>query len=167
MSAPDAPDAPGATQFASPGAASRSGRARARKAECAPGRAVAPGMGNLDLAEAPVCQQHCEHADVIARVRARMAPDEDMAELAATFRLLGDRTRVRILEALAGDELCVCDLAAVVGHSQSAVSHQLRLLRAAKLVRVRRDGKNAFYTLDDDHVRHLFRQALDHVQESR
>lgn len=147
-----------ATQSTSSGAGSRPGRTSARKADCAPG---------VDFDDAPVCQQHCEHADVIARVRARLAPDEDMAELAATFRLLGDRTRVRILEALACDELCVCDLAAVVGHSQSAVSHQLRLLRAAKLVRVRRDGKNAFYTLDDDHVRHLFRQALDHVQESR
>lgn len=160
-----------ATQSTSSGAGSRPGRTSARKADCAPGVTGATGAtgraAGADFDDAPVCQQHCEHADVIARVRARLAPDEDMAELAATFRLLGDRTRVRILEALACDELCVCDLAAVVGHSQSAVSHQLRLLRAAKLVRVRRDGKNAFYTLDDDHVRHLFRQALDHVQESR
>jgi DNA-binding transcriptional ArsR family regulator len=154
-------------------AAGTGGRTSGRTAKraCAPGMSDGPDAvaapGGADLADAPVCQQHCEHTEVIARVRARLAPDEDMAELAATFRLLGDRTRVRILEALACDELCVCDLAAVVGHSQSAVSHQLRLLRAAKLVRVRRDGKNAFYTLDDDHVRHLFRQALDHVQESR
>lgn len=112
-----------------------------------------------------VCQQHCEHGDVITRVRARLSPEADLVALASVFKLLGDPTRVRILEALSADELCVCDLAALLCLTQSAVSHQLRLLRAAKLVRFRREGKNAFYSLDDDHVRVLFRQGLDHVRE--
>lgn len=112
-----------------------------------------------------LCGHCCVHAEAIARVRERLAPEEDLAALAAVFKLLGDPTRIRILEALSNDELCVCDLAALLDVTQSAVSHQLRLLRAAKLVRYRREGKNAFYMLDDDHVRTLFRQGLDHVRE--
>ncbi|MFV0422404.1 ArsR/SmtB family transcription factor [Oleidesulfovibrio sp.] len=117
--------------------------------------------------DTPICRQHCEHTEAIDRVRAAMSPEDDLGALAELFKVLGDKTRARILEALAVSELCVCDLAAILCLSQSAVSHQLRLLRASKLVRYRKEGKNVFYALDDDHVRQLFRQALDHVQESR
>jgi ArsR family transcriptional regulator len=85
--------------------------------------------------------------------------------LADTFNALGDPTRVRILDALSHGELCVCDLAAVLGLSQSAVSHQLRLLRGLRLVRPRRDGRVVFYSLDDQHIIAIFRQTLQHVQE--
>ncbi len=89
----------------------------------------------------------------------------DVDGLTEIFRVLGDPTRVRILDALATDELCVGDLARRLTISESAVSHQLRLLRAARIVRARRDGRMVFYALDDGHVLALFRQGLRHVQE--
>jgi len=87
--------------------------------------------------------------------------------LAETFRVLGDPTRVRILDALARAEVAVCDLADVLGLTQSAVSHQLRLLRSMRLVRSRREGRHIFYAVDDDHIARLFKQGLEHVQERR
>ena len=96
-----------------------------------------------------------------------LPPLEALQDLAALFKALGDPTRVRILAALALRELCVCDLCAILDMSQSAVSHQLRLLRTARLVRFRRDGKNVFYSLDDEHVLALFAQGLEHVRHDR
>lgn len=96
--------------------------------------------------------------------RSLVAPDA-VQRLAETFSALGDPTRVRILDALSHGELCVCDLAAVLSLSQSAVSHQLRLLRGMRLVRPRRDGRVVFYSLDDHHIMSLFRQTLQHVEE--
>lgn len=87
--------------------------------------------------------------------------------LADTFRLLGDPTRVRIVDALSAGELCVCDIATHVGISESAVSHQLRLMRTQRLVRGRREGRCVYYTLDDQHVLSLFQQGLRHVTEAR
>ena len=86
--------------------------------------------------------------------------------LADTFRVLGDPTRVRILDALAAGELCVCDIAALVGISESAVSHQLRLLRSMRLVRPRRAGRLVYYAVDDQHILELLKQASTHVEES-
>lgn len=103
----------------------------------------------------------------VARLRAALVAPDAVEGLADTFRALGDRTRVRILDALSQAELCVCDLAAVLGLSQSAVSHQLRLLRALRLVRARREGRMVFYALDDQHIISLFRQTLQHVEEDR
>lgn len=106
----------------------------------------------------------------LARVRALRglltAPDA-VQTLADTFSALGDPTRVRILDVLSHGELCVCDLAAVLGLSQSGVSHQLRLLRGMRLVRPRRDGRVVFYSLDDQHIMAIFRQTLQHVEEGR
>ncbi|MEP6914663.1 MAG: metalloregulator ArsR/SmtB family transcription factor [Acidobacteriota bacterium] len=85
--------------------------------------------------------------------------------LAETFRVLGDPTRVRILDALAPGELCVCDIASLVGISESAVSHQLRLLRGMRLVRPRREGRLVYYAVDDNHILELLKQALTHVEE--
>ncbi len=101
-----------------------------------------------------------------ASLRPHLMAEADLAVLAETFRALGDGTRLRILDALSRAELCVCDLAELVGLSASAVSHQLRLLRGLRLVRPRRDGRHVFYTLDDHHVVDLFRQGLAHVGES-
>src|SRR4051812_8180819 len=91
------------------------------------------------------------------------APEVDA--IAATFSVLGDPTRIRILEALSAGELCVCDLAARVGISESAVSHQLRLLRGMRLVRPRRAGRPVFYAVDDMHIVELLRLAVNHVRE--
>jgi len=96
----------------------------------------------------------------------RLLHETDLAVLSETFRALGDATRLRILDALSKVELCVGDLAELIGLSESAVSHQLRLLRGLRLVRSRRDGRRVFYALDDRHVLDLFRQGLAHVGES-
>jgi ArsR family transcriptional regulator, lead/cadmium/zinc/bismuth-responsive transcriptional repressor len=87
--------------------------------------------------------------------------------LADTFRILGDPTRVRIVDALSEGDLCVCDIAEHVGISESAVSHQLRLMRSMRLVRGRREGRCVYYTLDDQHILSLFQQGLRHVSEER
>src|SRR5215470_319087 len=96
-----------------------------------------------------------------------LLPDSSASSLADTFRVLGDVTRVRILDALSRAELCVCDIAGLLGLSESAVSHQLRLLRSWRLVRSRRSGRMVFYALDDQHIVRLFRHGLEHVQERR
>lgn len=99
--------------------------------------------------------------------RARLMPAGAVEALADTFRILGDATRVRILDVLAGGELCVCDIADLVGASESAVSHQLRLLRGMRLVRPRRAGRQVYYALDDQHIISLFQQGVRHVLEER
>jgi len=98
-------------------------------------------------------------------MRRKPLGDASAAALAETFRALGDLTRVRMLDALARSELCVQDLAARLNLTESAVSHQLRLLRNMRLVRTRRDGRMVFYALDDQHIVGLFEQGLEHVEE--
>ena len=102
----------------------------------------------------------------VRKIRAALVQPDSVQGLADTFNALGDPTRVRILDALSHGELCVCDLAAVLRLSQSAVSHQLRLLRGLRLVRPRREGRVVFYDLDDQHIISLFKQTLQHVEES-
>jgi len=111
------------------------------------------------------CDVFVADAARVARVRAAMIGTRQVDRLAETFRALGDPTRVRILDALSRDELCVCDVATLIGVSESAVSHQLRLLRSLRLVRARREGRMVFYALDDDHILTLFEQGLRHVAE--
>lgn len=106
------------------------------------------------------------HPARVAELRAALIEADAVTDLAETFRTLGDPTRVRILDALSHGELCVCDLAALVSMSESAVSHQLRLLRNLRIVRPRREGRMVFYALDDRHIISLFRQGLRHVQEN-
>jgi ArsR family transcriptional regulator, lead/cadmium/zinc/bismuth-responsive transcriptional repressor len=115
---------------------------------------------------AEVCDIVHLHPARVAELRQSLIGGDDVIDLAETFRVLGDPTRVRILDALSHGELCVCDLAALVSMSESAVSHQLRLLRHLRLVRPRRDGRMVFYALDDRHIITLFRQGLRHVQEA-
>ncbi|BBD08978.1 ArsR/SmtB family transcription factor [Desulfovibrio ferrophilus] len=112
-----------------------------------------------------LCEVHGLHPESLGRVREKMPDDDTMLRLAEIFKALSDPTRARILYALTMEELCVCDLASLTGLSSSAISHQLRLLRANRLVRYRREGKMAFYSLDDDHVRHLLSEGLCHARE--
>jgi len=107
------------------------------------------------------------HPGKVAALKRGLMADGSVAALAETFKLLGDATRVRILDALSRSELCVCDIARLVGLTESAVSHQLRLLRGMRVVRQRRDGRMVFYSLDDQHVVRLFEQGLEHVEERR
>lgn len=101
----------------------------------------------------------------VRKLRAELVGADAVQGLADTFGALGDPTRVRIVDVLSHGELCVCDLAAVLGLSQSAVSHQLRLLRGIRLVRPRREGRIVFYSLDDQHIISIFKQTLQHVEE--
>jgi DNA-binding transcriptional ArsR family regulator len=111
-----------------------------------------------------ICDQLCEHPQIVCIAKKESIPDNEAQQVAEIFKLLGDTTRVKILEVLSKRELCVCDIAAVVEMGQSAVSHQLRLLRNARLVRYRREGKMAWYSLDDEHVRSLLSQGIDHIK---
>lgn len=113
-----------------------------------------------------ICKEDCEHPQVICAVK-RLLISETLAQrVADLFKLFGDPTRIKIIQALSCQELCVCDLAAVIGMGQSAVSHQLRLLRNARLVKYRKDGQNALYSLADDHVTLLLRQGIEHTEHS-
>lgn len=112
-----------------------------------------------------LCQQSCDHPDVVEAVRQAMPDERQQQELAQLFKVLGDHTRVRMLNALYRSELCVCDLTSILGMNQSAVSHQLRVLRDAKIVRSRKQGKNVLYALDDSHIAELIRIGFEHVQE--
>jgi len=105
------------------------------------------------------------HQDRLDRVQAEFPATEDLDRAAEVFRLLGDPGRLRIVQALSLEELCVCDLATFVGASSSAVSHQLRLLKQARVVKHRREGKVVYYRLDDGHVVALVVTALDHIRE--
>jgi DNA-binding transcriptional ArsR family regulator len=107
------------------------------------------------------------HPARVAELRSALIGEDEVIDLVETLRALGDPTRVRILDALSHGELCVCDLAALVRMSESAVSHQLRLLRNLRLVKPRREGRMVFYALDDRHIITLFRQGLRHVQENQ
>jgi len=120
-----------------------------------------------EAADADRCAVFHADAAVVASLRASQLTDSAVADLAETFRTLGDPTRVRILDALARHELCVCDIATLIGLSESAVSHQLRLLRHMRLVRARREGRMVYYALDDEHITELFAQGLRHVEEAQ
>jgi len=102
-----------------------------------------------------------------AALRRQLLAESSVAALAETFKLLGDATRVRILDALSRAELCVCDLARLLELNESAVSHQLRLLLGMRVVKARRDGRHIYYTMDDAHIVGLFEQGLEHVEERR
>ena len=111
------------------------------------------------------CEESCVHCDAVQRVQRRM-PDEDITRLAADFfKAFSDKTRLRILTALAVGELCVCDIAELLGMTQSAISHQLRFLKQARLVSNRKEGKTVYYRLCDDHIGVILKQGLAHVQE--
>ena len=114
-----------------------------------------------------MCEVSCVHPEAVARARRAVPPAASLAGAVTLLKAVADPTRFRILTALAETELCVCDLAAVVGTSESAVSHQLRLLRDARLVAFRRDGRVAYYRLLDAHVTDLIRSAVEHASEER
>lgn len=101
----------------------------------------------------------------VSFVKKKMKPDATIQRLAETFKVLGDPTRTKIIFALSQEELCVCDLANLLGVTESAVSHQLRILRNMRLVRYRKEGKMVFYSLDDSHIKNLFNECLRHVEE--
>ena len=116
--------------------------------------------------------KHCEccekqeiHEDLLKKVRENMPPEDDLFDLAELFKVFGDTTRIRILFVLFEAEVCVCDIAAALDMTQSAISHQLNILKRNKLVKSRREGKSVFYSLADDHVRTIIGQGMEHIEE--
>ena len=119
----------------------------------------------MEKRDTPCCEEAIIHADTLMQVKSLLPEDEVLYDLAELFKIFGDSTRVKILYALLEAELCVCDIAKLLEVSQSAVSHQLRVLKDTKLVRFRRDGKTVYYALDDDHVRSILSMGMDHIEE--
>ena len=117
----------------------------------------------MEERRAECCEEFCTHNDVIERVRAKLPDVEELYDLAEFFKVFGDTTRIRILYALLEAELCVCDIAEILSMTPSAISHQLRLLKQAALVKCRREGKSIFYSLADDHVQSILHQGLEHI----
>lgn len=114
-----------------------------------------------------LCEVYHTHPDRLQDCAIHKLDDETSLALADVFKILGDKTRIKLLSLLAAEEeLCVCDIAESLQMGQSAISHQLRVLRTARLVKFRKVGKEAFYSLDDDHVLKLMLQGLDHVREA-
>ena len=105
------------------------------------------------------------HEEIVEKVRREMPGEDTLYDLCELFRIFGDSTRIRILYVLFEAEMCVCDIAEVLHMTQSAISHQLRLLKQAKLVKNRREGKTVYYSLADDHVRTIIDQGMEHIEE--
>ena len=115
--------------------------------------------------EIDCCDDIVLHEDKLKLVRTYMPAEEKLYDLAELFKVFGDSTRIRILFVLSMTEMCVCDLAEALGMTASAISHQLRILKQSKLVKNRREGKTVFYSLDDDHVKAIIDQGMEHVEE--
>ncbi|MDP3385772.1 MAG: metalloregulator ArsR/SmtB family transcription factor [Eubacteriales bacterium] len=110
------------------------------------------------------CDAFCIHEDIVSTARDNRLQEDMVMELSELFKVLGDGTRINILRALALNEMCVCDIAALLCMSQSAISHQLRTLKNARLVKYRREGKVIYYSLDDEHVERMFNQGIEHIK---
>lgn len=120
--------------------------------------------GRIELPDATDrCDTECVHEDVVEQVKREAGKLERVDDLAELFKALADQTRLRIIHSLLNRELCVCDLSDVLGMQQSAVSHQLRVLRNLRIVKRRKEGKMMYYSIDDQHVEGLFLQALHHI----
>lgn len=115
--------------------------------------------------DVPCCSFLHAHHDMVSAVKNKMPAEEDLYNLSELFKIFGDSTRVKILYVLIEEEVCVCDLAALSRVSVSAVSHQLRILKNARLVKYRKSGKTIFYSLADNHVRTILEQGMNHIME--
>lgn len=119
----------------------------------------------MDQDRALCCEETEVHEGAVEQVRSQLPQDEVLYDLAELFKIFGDSTRVKILYALLEAELCVCDIAKLMDVSQSAVSHQLRVLKGSKLVKFRREGKTLYYSLADEHVFRILSQGMEHILE--
>ena len=119
----------------------------------------------MELSQNERCEYMHVHEDIVAKVEKEMPDDEILFDLAELFKIFGDSTRIKILYLLFESEMCVCDIAQMLRMTQSAISHQLRLLKQARLVKSRREGKIVFYSLADSHVRTMLDQGMEHIRE--
>lgn len=120
-----------------------------------------------EMKKISICEITTIHEDVIQKVKENMPEEDVLYSLGEFFKILGDGTRIKILNALFYSEMCVCDIAALLGMTQSAISHQLRVLKQGRLVKHRKEGKVVYYSLDDDHIKHIVDQGLTHISEKR
>lgn len=121
-------------------------------------------MAELDI-KAPLCEDNVTHTAVVEKVKNGLPDDQTLYDLSDLFKVFGDSTRIKILYVLFEAEVCVCDIAESLCMTTSAISHQLKVLKQAGLVKYRRDGKTVYYSLADDHVRTIIHQGMDHVCE--
>lgn len=112
-----------------------------------------------------LCEVHCVHTDAVEAVGEQMPPEDELMDMAELFKVFGDSTRIKILYILSRSELCVCDIAQLLAMTQPAISYQLKVLKQAKLVKNRRDGKTIFYSLADSHVETIIGMAKEHLEE--
>ena len=119
----------------------------------------------IDKYETERCDQELIHSEALSVVKGHMPPEEELLDMAELFKVFGDSTRIRILFVLFESEMCVCDIAQLLNMTQSAISHQLRILKQSQLVKSRRDGKSVFYSLADDHVYRIINQGFEHIKE--
>lgn len=124
-------------------------------------------MKEETIKEVDQCEYIHVHANVVKAVNEKMPSDEKLYDLADFFKIFGDSTRIKILTVLLCSEMCVCDLAQILGMTQSAISHQLRVLKQMELVKNRRDGKTILYSLTDSHIETILSQGLEHIEENR
>ena len=115
--------------------------------------------------DVPKCSCDTIHEATVNDIKSKMPKDENLYDLAEFFKVFGDTTRIKIIYVLFQSELCVCDIAALLGMTQSAISHQLRVLKQARLVKYRKDGKVVYYSLDDEHVQTIFNMGYAHILE--
>ncbi|MCR5166715.1 MAG: metalloregulator ArsR/SmtB family transcription factor [Oscillospiraceae bacterium] len=118
-----------------------------------------------DDTAAECCETHMTHPDKIRRTEEMMPSNDEVCDLSELFKVFGDQTRIKILFVLFGSEMCVCDIADVLNMTQSAISHQLRILKHSRLVKSRKDGKTVIYSLADSHVRSIIDQGFEHIKE--
>ena len=111
------------------------------------------------------CEEEVSNIELVNQVKSSLLTDEKIFDLAELFKVFGDSTRMKIINALMNQELCVCDIALITNSTPSAISHQLRVLKQAKLVKYRKDGKSVIYSLDDEHVREIFEKGREHIEE--
>lgn len=119
----------------------------------------------MAVSDVECCDFYQVHDDVVKAVREKMPDEDELYDLAEIFKVFGDSTRIKILYVLFEQEMCVCDIAQLLNMTQSAISHQLKILKQSRLVKNRREGKAVFYSLADGHVRSIINQGLEHIEE--
>ncbi len=119
----------------------------------------------MAVSDVECCDFYQVHDDVVKAVKEKMPDEDELYDLAEIFKVFGDSTRIKILYVLFEQEMCVCDIAQLLNMTQSAISHQLKILKQSRLVKNRREGKTVFYSLADGHVRSIINQGLEHIKE--
>lgn len=118
---------------------------------------------SMNQSYSDLCNCNVIHGDIINKVKKMMPSEKELYDLADFFKVFGDMTRVKIIYALLKEEMCVCDISALLGMNQSAISHQLRILRQARIVKFKKEGRVVYYSLDDEHVKNIFEQGFIHI----